>query len=100
MPSATSAIVIHGYKLSKKITDPAEVGRIVRWFDVLPIEPPHVRVACSLTLAAQVTLSFRNTRGSWLAQAGVPRTPASVCQPIGFTIAERLQAAGLLQIQR
>lgn len=39
VPSATSAIVIHGYKLSKKITDPAEVGRIVRWFDVLPIEP-------------------------------------------------------------
>jgi hypothetical protein len=90
-PSGTSTIVLHGYMLTKRWTDPAKVARIVRWFNALPVSPPRVHIACLLALAARVTLSFRNARGSWLAKASVPRTSADVCQPIGFSIGGHAQ---------
>ena len=87
VPSGTRGIVLRGYKLHKRVTDPAEVARIVRWFDALPVSPPGIVVACPLAAAAHTTLSFRGAGGAQLAQADVPLyPPANVCSPIGFAI--------------
>lgn len=91
VPSGTSTIVLRGYELTRTWTEPAKVAQIVRWFDALRVAPPRVHIACLLALAARVTLSFRNARGSWLAKAVVPRTSADVCQPIGFSIGGHAQ---------
>jgi len=86
VPPATREIVVHTPQGVRTVADPAKVGRIVRWFDALPISPPDVHVFCLARLTAHMTLSFRSAGGAWLAQARVPVTPAGVCDPIGFRI--------------
>jgi hypothetical protein len=86
VPRATREIVVRARKTSAKVTDPAKVARIVRWFDALPVAPPGVAVLCPLTLPPDLTLSFRSAGGAWLAGARMPRTDASICDPIDFAI--------------
>jgi len=86
VPAATSEVVLRAPKASAKVTDPRQVSRIVHWFDVLPISPPGIAVSCPLTLAPDITLSFRDARGTRLAQAKVPSAFAWICDPIGFSI--------------
>ena len=90
-PAATSEIVLRAPKASSTVTDPAQVGQIVRWFDALPISPPGVVVSCPLSPGADITLSFRDAGGAWLAQAKLPPTSASICDSISFSIGGREQ---------
>jgi hypothetical protein len=89
VPAATREIDVRTPRVSVDVKNPAKVARIVRWFDALPVDPPGVAVACPLTLAAQITLSFRRADGTPVARAGVPDTSAGVCDPIGFTLGGR-----------
>jgi hypothetical protein len=91
VPAATREIVLHAPKGSAKVTDPTEVDRIIRWFDALPVSPPGIAVACPLSPGADITLSFREGSGAWLAQAKLPPTPASICDSIAFSIGGREQ---------
>jgi hypothetical protein len=91
VPDATREVVVSAPKASAKVTDPATVARILHWFDALPVSPPGIAVACPLGPAADITLSFRNGRGAWLAQAKLPPTPASICDSIAFSIGGRQQ---------
>jgi hypothetical protein len=92
VPSGVGKIVLRSpNKVFARVTNPAKVARIIRWFNALPISPPGVHIACLLTLHSEITLEFRAQRGALLAQAGVPRTSAGVCQPIGFLIGRHPQ---------
>lgn len=89
VPSGTSTIVLHAPKVSTTVTDPVQVARIVSWFDALPISPPGVALMCPLEVGPDITISFRNARGDWLAQAKLPPTFAWICNPIAFSIGGR-----------
>jgi hypothetical protein len=91
VPSRTSEIDLRAPKVSERVTDPAEVARIVRWFDALPISPPGIAVPCPLAIGPDITLSFRNAHGIRLAQAKLPSTAASICNSIAFSIGGRAQ---------
>jgi hypothetical protein len=91
VPSSVREIVVRSPKAFVTVTDPANVARIVRWFDALPITPPGVVLSCPLTLAATIKLAFRTATGVRVATAAVPATRAWVCDTIGFTIHGRRQ---------
>lgn len=91
VPSRVREIVIRAPKVSRKVTNPADVGRIVRWFDALPISPPGVAMLCPLVPGAGITISFDTARGALLAQAKAPPTPAWVCTQIEFTTGRHSQ---------
>jgi hypothetical protein len=84
VPAGVTRIVVRAPKVSVKVTDPAKLGRIIRWIDALPVSPPGVVVACPLIIGVDITVSFRSTSGHLLAQARVPPRQADVCDPIGF----------------
>jgi hypothetical protein len=86
VPPATRMIVVRTPKASATATDPTRVAQIARWFDALPISPPGIAIACPLTLGADISVSFRSARGTWLAQANLPPTAASICDSITFSI--------------
>jgi len=86
VPAATAEIVVRAPRISATVTDPGKVARIVRWFDALPVSPPGVAVSCPYAVAPDLTLSFRSAGGARLAQATLPRTEATLCDPIAFTI--------------
>ena len=86
VPPATREIVLSSAKVSAKVTDPAQVGQIISWFDALPISPPGVALFCPLEPGADITLSFRSSAGAWLAQAKLPSRPASICDAILFQV--------------
>jgi hypothetical protein len=87
VPTGTSEIVVGSPKATATVTDHAKVARIVRWFDGLPISPPGIALLCPLEVGPNITLSFRNSRGAWLAQAKLPPYGATICDPIEFRIA-------------
>jgi hypothetical protein len=91
VPSDTMVIVLHAPKVSTEVTDPVQVARIVRWFDALPVSPPGIAVMCPLGVPPDITLSFRNARGAWLAQAKLPPTLATICESIAVSIGGRDQ---------
>jgi hypothetical protein len=86
VPADTREIVVHAPKGFARVTDRAEVARIIRWFDALPIAPPGIAVPCPLSPGADFTLSFRDGSGAWLAQAKLPPTSATLCNSIAFSI--------------
>jgi hypothetical protein len=86
VPPATREIVVTEHGRSTTVTSPAEVTRIVRWFDALPVSPPGIAIACPLVVRPEITLSFRSAGGARLAHATVPTPSAWICDPIGFTI--------------
>jgi hypothetical protein len=91
VPAATEKIVVRAPKVSAQVTDQAEVARIVRWFNVLPVSPPGVASFCALRPGADITVSFRSAAGAWLAQAKLPPTNANLCDPIEFQIGGQAQ---------
>ena len=91
VPPRTSEIDLRAPKVSEKITDPARVARIIRWFDALPVSPPGIAVPCPLALDPSITLSFRDADGVRLAHAKLPPTLAWLCNSIAFTIGGREQ---------
>jgi hypothetical protein len=44
---------------------------------------------CPLEQGSDITLSFRNARGGWLAQAKLPAALANICDSIAFSIGGR-----------
>jgi len=86
VPAATSEIDVRAPKASVDVKSPAEIARIVRWFDALPISPPGVAVPCPLEVAPDITLTFRDARGERLARAKVPPGFAWICDAIEFSI--------------
>ncbi len=86
IPPATRTIVVRGPKIRRTVTSPAQVARISRWFDALPVSPPGIAVACALVLRPNITLSFRSAGGAQLARAGAPEPRAGICDQIGFKI--------------
>lgn len=91
VPAPAREIVVRAPRVDVSVTRAAEVSRIVRWFDALPLSPPGIHLPCPLSPVTRITLSFRTADGSPLAQAEVPPTSASICDPIGFLIGGRAQ---------
>lgn len=72
--------------VARRVTDPRQVGRIVRWFDALNVVQPRTYVmGCVLVLTVPVRFVFRSAKGAALASAVVPSVPASSCEQIRFT---------------
>ena len=91
VPSGVHEIVVRAPKVFRKVTNPAKVTRIVRWFDGLPVSPPGVHIACLAVGHVDITLSFRSAHGSLLAQAKL--NSAGGCAPIAFRIGGHPQRA-------
>lgn len=91
VPSGTREVVVYTPRLTTKVTDPAKVAEIRRWFDALPVSPPGIALACPLLIRPTITLSFRTADGVRLAHAAVPDARAWICDPIGFTIGGRTE---------
>jgi hypothetical protein len=91
VPPATREIVLGSAKVSAKVTDPAQVGQIISWFDALPISPPGIALLCPAMIGPEITLSFRSAGGAWLAQAKLPPHAASICDAIVFQIGGKVK---------
>jgi hypothetical protein len=87
LPSGVRAIDISGGGVSRHVTAPAKVARIVRWFDALNIvQPGQGPVHCAIGPLYDVKFVFRSASGAELASAIVPAGPADGCDPIRFTL--------------
>jgi hypothetical protein len=86
VPAGVREIDIHDRTLKRRIVDPAKVDRIVRWFDALNVLQPGLIVHCPLISSQRATLVFRSASGARLATAIVRPRPATVCNPIAFSI--------------
>ena len=91
VPSGVRAIDVVGGGVSRSVTDPRKVARIVRWFDALNIvQPGQGTVSCMAVLASEVTFTFHSASGAE-ASAIVPSRPADGCDPIEFSIGRHRQ---------
>jgi len=93
LPTGVREIDIRGGGVTRQLTDPAQVARIVRWFGEPTVTPPTRYVTtCSVAFAnVTVTFMFRSASGAELARASVPSTAASACDPIQFYVHGRAQ---------
>jgi hypothetical protein len=92
LPAGLRAIDISGGGVSRHVTAPARVARIVRWFDALNIvQPGQGAVHCALGPLYSVKFVFRSASGAELASAIVPAGPTNGCDPIQFTLGGRTQ---------
>lgn len=86
VPPAVRRIGVKTTTVSREVTDPAKVKKIVDWFDALPISPPGVALFCPAYRLIPVTFSFRSATGKLLAEAVVPAGGAGICDAITFDI--------------
>jgi hypothetical protein len=87
IPASVHEIDIANSAVSRRVTSPAQVARIIQWFDALNIVQPGSQVlGCPLILASKVTFTFRSASGAELAKAAAFSQPADGCDPIEFTI--------------
>jgi hypothetical protein len=86
VPAGVREIDIRDEHVARRVTDPAKVARIVRWFDGLNVTPPGVHVECMALIASRATFVFRSAGGAKLASAVVPSRPADGCDAISFSI--------------
>jgi hypothetical protein len=90
VPSRTSEIVVTSPAGTARVTDRAEVTRIVRWFDALPVAQAGGTVVCPAEFPQDgIALSFRGRGGAWLAEADVPPSRANICNAIVFHIGRK-----------
>ncbi|MGH3009576.1 MAG: hypothetical protein ACRDLM_09280 [Gaiellaceae bacterium] len=89
-----------------RITKPAQVRKIVRWFDALPLAQPAT-YACQFLTGPRETITFVGAGGKVLARAGVlyNRGISTPCNPIAFSIGGQrepplLGGRFLLRVQR
>jgi hypothetical protein len=80
-----------------RLTAPAEVARIVRWLDELPVVQPGAYSCPLLVSGPVIVLDVRGRRGALLARArfalyGPGRSLVSTqCNPLGFAVRGRRQ---------
>jgi hypothetical protein len=92
LPAGVRAIDISGGGVSRHVTAPAKVARIIRWFDALNIvQPGQGAVRCAIGPLYNVKFVFRSASGAELASAIVPAGPTDDCDPIRFTLGGRPQ---------
>jgi hypothetical protein len=70
--------------VSKKVTDPGAIARIVGWFNRIPIVPPGVGSGPGCLAGVRVRLDFRGAGGKLLAHA---QGSFGICDPASVTIA-------------
>src|SRR5947209_2530692 len=86
LPSGVREIDVSSRQISRTVTAPADVARIVSWFGKLTVVPPGSGgVMCPLVLATRVSFTFRGARHALLATAVAPTGGADECDPISFT---------------
>jgi hypothetical protein len=81
--------------ISRHVTDPARVAKIVAWFDALPIAPSTHYYCPFIRYRPPTTFDFRAGGGAVLAHAFTPGT-AACGGSIDFTIRDRPQRPLLL----
>ena len=85
-------------KVSKQVTDPALIARIVRWFNEAPLLPPGIgSPMCGPATAVPVKLDFRGAGRTVLAHVSVdaeePGGVSGACNPMSVTIGGTRQPA-------
>jgi hypothetical protein len=77
-------------RVTRRVTSPRKIARIVDWFDALNVVQPRTYVVgCALVLYVPVKFVFRSASGAVLADAIVPSVAASSCEQIQFAIRGR-----------
>jgi hypothetical protein len=81
-----------------RVTDPAKVDRIVRWFDRLPTVRPGVFYCPMLVNGPQITLTFRNAdgvlaRARYAADSSNHSLVSRQCDPISYRVLSRSRRA-------
>jgi hypothetical protein len=73
IPAGVRTIDVHGPRgISRVVTDPLKVAKIVRWFDALPKAPRGVYYCPLIRYRPPTTLEFRGADGALLARARTP----------------------------
>lgn len=85
-------------RLAGRFTEPAQVAKIVRWLDALPIVQPGAAFSCPMLVYGPVVkLDLRSADGALLAQARMPMRfrdgslVSTACTAIEFSIGGRRQ---------
>ena len=93
VPDGVREIDIRRAHVVTRLTQPATVQTIVRWFDALGIVQGGRGYSCPALLGGRrVTLDFRSASRTLLARASLLDLPISTeCNPIGFSIRGRSQ---------
>jgi hypothetical protein len=86
VPSAALEVDLRAPHVHRRVTDPAKVRQIVRWFDALPISPPGVVIMCPAVAGPKFEFVFRSESRTRLAGASAPSAKAWICNSIGFTL--------------
>lgn len=87
VPHGVHEVDIRGAGVDRRVTNPKQVERIVRWFDALNVTQPGPAVSCALVVDSLVTFGFHAANRAPLATAHVPSSaPTSNCDSIGFSI--------------
>lgn len=86
VPAGVREIVVRAPNVHARVTDAAQVAKIVRWLDALPVSPPGIVLACPLEIAPDVRISFVGASGAVLARALAPPGQAGLCDAIRFWI--------------
>ncbi len=82
------SIVVVAPRLTRTVTDPARVAKIVRWFDALPIVQPGGLYACPAIAGPSVRFAFAGADGTVLARADVMYLGglSTPCNPIRWSV--------------
>lgn len=93
VPGGVREIDIRSSRRSVRVTEPAKVHTIVRWFDALGIVQAGTGYACPALIGGhRVALDFRSASRTLLARARFFAGPiSSECNPIDFSIRGRKQ---------
>lgn len=91
VPSGVTQIGIRNFALARRVTDPGEVARIIRWFNGLNVDQPGPFVNCFAVADSNVSFVFRSKSGKRLATANAPSVPATGCDTIRFSIGGKRQ---------
>jgi hypothetical protein len=93
VPAGVREIDIQGKHLSRRVTQPAKVQKIIRWFDALDIVQGGPAHSCPAVIdRGEVVIDFRSAQRVLLAQARFNAAGALTdCNPIAFSIHGRMQ---------
>src|SRR6476646_3295363 len=73
IPAGARTIDVHSSRgVSRQVTEPSKVAKIVRWFDALPTAPHRIYYCPFIRYKPPTTFVFRDTGGAVLARAQTP----------------------------